>query len=31
VCVGLRVMTKTSIPKEKLHRIANLSLKLLDK
>ncbi|MDM5328991.1 TetR/AcrR family transcriptional regulator [Neobacillus sp. CF12] len=31
VCVGLRVMTRTSIPKEKLHRIANLSIKLLDK
>ncbi|MEH7749468.1 TetR/AcrR family transcriptional regulator [Neobacillus drentensis] len=31
VCVGLRVMTRTSISKEKLHRIANLSIKLLDK
>lgn len=31
VCVGLRVMTRTSIPKEKLHSIANLSIKLLDK
>ena len=31
VCVGLRVMTRTSMPKEKLHRIANLSIKLLDK
>ncbi|WP_347550031.1 TetR/AcrR family transcriptional regulator [Pseudalkalibacillus hwajinpoensis] len=31
VCVGLRVMTRTSIPKEKLHGIANLSIKLLDK
>ena len=29
VCVGLRVMTRTSIPKEKLHRTANLSIKLL--
>jgi TetR/AcrR family transcriptional regulator, transcriptional repressor for nem operon len=31
VCIGLRVMTRTSMPKEKLHRIANLSIKLLDK
>ncbi|MFX3640039.1 MAG: TetR/AcrR family transcriptional regulator [Candidatus Pristimantibacillus sp.] len=31
VCVGLRVMTRTSIPKEKLHRTANLSIKLLTK
>ncbi|MEK5056873.1 TetR/AcrR family transcriptional regulator [Paenibacillus shunpengii] len=29
VCVGLRVMTRTSMPKEKLHRIAEVSLKLL--
>lgn len=31
VCVGLRVMTRTSMPKEKLHRIANLSIKQLYK
>ncbi|AIQ35976.1 TetR family transcriptional regulator [Paenibacillus sp. FSL R5-0345] len=31
VCVGLRVMTRTSMPKEKLHRIADLSIKLLYK
>jgi TetR/AcrR family transcriptional repressor of nem operon len=31
VCVGLRVMTRTSIAKEKLHRTANLSIKLLKK
>lgn len=31
VCVGLRVMTRTSIPKEKLHRTANISIKLLTK
>lgn len=31
VCVGLRVMTRTSVPKEKLHRIADLSIKLLYK
>ncbi|WP_449603401.1 TetR/AcrR family transcriptional regulator [Paenibacillus sp. Marseille-Q9583] len=31
VCVGLRVMTRTSVPKEKLHRIADLSIKLLHK
>lgn len=31
VYVGLRVMTRTSIRKEKLHRIANLSIKLLSK
>lgn len=31
VYVGLRVMTRTSIRKEKLHRIANLSIKLLAK
>lgn len=29
VCVGLRVMTRTTMPKEKLHRIADLSIKLL--
>ncbi|WP_438350778.1 TetR/AcrR family transcriptional regulator [Paenibacillus sp. FA6] len=31
VCVGLRVMTRTSIAKEKLLRIANISIKLLIK
>ncbi|WP_438495270.1 TetR/AcrR family transcriptional regulator [Paenibacillus sp. IHBB 3054] len=31
VYVGLRVMTRTSIRKEKLHRIADLSIKLLTK
>jgi TetR/AcrR family transcriptional repressor of nem operon len=31
VYVGLRVMTRTSIRKEKLHRLANLSIKLLSK
>ncbi|MCR8660604.1 TetR/AcrR family transcriptional regulator [Paenibacillus endoradicis] len=31
VCVGLRVMTRTSMPKEKLNRIASFSIKLLDK
>ncbi|GGG04515.1 TetR family transcriptional regulator [Paenibacillus albidus] len=31
VFVGLRVMTRTSIRKEKLHRIADLSIKLLTK
>ncbi|KHL97034.1 TetR family transcriptional regulator [Paenibacillus sp. IHB B 3415] len=31
VYVGLRVMTRTSIRKEKLHKIANLSIKLLSK
>ncbi|SFE23892.1 transcriptional regulator, TetR family [Paenibacillus algorifonticola] len=31
VGVGLRSMARTSIPKEKLHRIANISMKLLEK
>ena len=31
VWVGLRVMARTSIAKEKLHRIANISMKLLEK
>ncbi|KTD86659.1 TetR/AcrR family transcriptional regulator [Paenibacillus etheri] len=31
VYVGLRVMTKTSIRKEKLHHIADVSIKLLSK
>ena len=31
VCVGLRVMTKTSMPKEKLKSIASFSIKSLDK
>jgi len=31
VCVGLRVMTRTSTPKEKLKRIASNSIKMLDK
>ena len=31
VWVGIRVMARTSIAKEKLHRIANISMKLLEK
>ncbi|MFC5469106.1 TetR/AcrR family transcriptional regulator [Cohnella suwonensis] len=31
VWVGLRSMARTSIPREKLHRIANISMKLLEK
>lgn len=31
VCVGLRVMTRTSTPKEKLKRIASNSIRMLDK
>ncbi|WP_068496680.1 TetR/AcrR family transcriptional regulator [Paenibacillus kribbensis] len=31
VGVGLRSMARTSIPREKLHRIANISMKLLEK
>lgn len=30
VCVGLRAMARTSVAKEKLHRIANTSIKLIE-